>query len=217
MKFLLTSAGISNKLIEKKFFDLVGKPADQTKVAYIPTAANVEQGDKWWLIKDLSDQKEMGFAQFDLVDISALPQTVWLPRLEEADVIVFGGGNTFHLMFWIEKSGLREHLTALFDTRVWVGISAGSMVAGKSLASENDRIFAEEMGEAMGTDGLGLLDFSLKPHYLSPAFPGNNDENLAVAAAELGTKLYAIDDNTAIAVDGDGFEIVTEGQWKEFN
>jgi dipeptidase E len=217
MKFLLTSAGLSNKSIVKAFFDLVGKPANEISIAFIPTAANVEMDDKDWLIKDYANLNGMGFSQIDIVDISALPQSLWQPRLEKADVLFFGGGNTFHLMFWIEKSGLRELLPELLENRVWVGISAGSMVSGLSIASENDRLFAEEIGEATGTDGLGLVNFSLKPHYHSPFFPGVTDENLALAADELDTKLYAIDDNTAISVSGDSLEVISEGQWKEFS
>lgn len=107
MKLLLTSAGLSNESIIKAFFDLVGKSAKEIRVAFIPTASNIETGDKWWLIKDLSTLQGMGFAQLDIVDISAMPKVAWQPRLEEADVFFFGGGNTFYLMHWIRKSGNR--------------------------------------------------------------------------------------------------------------
>ncbi len=217
MKLLLTSAGISNKSIEQAFYALLDKPVSETKVAYIPTAANVEMDDKSWLINDYANLNGRGFAQIDIVDISAIPQKLWQPRLEKAHVLFFGGGNTFHLKYWIEKSGLQKHLPELLKTRVWAGISAGSMVAGRSLASKNDQIFAEDMGEVANTRGLGYVDFSLKPHYHSAYFPGVNDENLAKAATDLDTKLYALDDQSAIVVNGDKFEVVSEGQWKEFN
>ncbi len=217
MKFLLTSAGITNKSIETAFFDLLGKEAAETKVVFIPTAANVETGDKHWLIKDLADQESRGFAEFDVVDIAAVPRDIWEPRLREANVLVFGGGNTFYLINWIIKSGLGDILPQILEDKLWVGISAGSMVTGLSLATTSDRIFAENKGEFTSNDGLKFVPFSLKPHYLSDSFPGNNDENLLVTAAELGTKLYAIDDDTAIKVDGENIEVVSEGKWREFN
>ena len=40
MKLLLTSAGLTNQTIVKALDELVGKPLDQLKIAFIPTAAN---------------------------------------------------------------------------------------------------------------------------------------------------------------------------------
>ena len=105
MKLLLTSSGITNASIEHALDELVGKKPEDTSVAFIPTAANVEKGDKCWLIDDLSNLKKRRFKSIDIVDISALSQKVWLPRLEEADVLFFGGGNTFYLMDCMTTSG----------------------------------------------------------------------------------------------------------------
>lgn len=61
MKFLLTSAGISNTKIEKALFELLGKPAGETSVAFVSTAATMVAGDKSWLISDLQAFVERGF------------------------------------------------------------------------------------------------------------------------------------------------------------
>jgi dipeptidase E len=218
MKFLLTSSGISNKTIEKAFFELTQKQADKIKAVFIPTAANIEPGDKWWLVNDLVKIKDMGFAQLDIVDISAVPQNIWRPRLEEADVLFVGGGNTFHLMFWIKKSGLGAILPDLLKTRLWVGTSAGSMVPGIGIINDEDRVFAEKIeGEEIGIKGLGYVPFSLKPHYLSSLFEGRDDENVEREAKQFKEAFYAIDDNTAIMVDGDKLEVISEGKWRSFN
>ena len=50
MKLLLTSGGVRNPSIAAALADLVGKPASEVKVAYIPTAANAEEGNKDWFI-----------------------------------------------------------------------------------------------------------------------------------------------------------------------
>ncbi|MCG2808784.1 MAG: hypothetical protein L6275_00345 [Candidatus Portnoybacteria bacterium] len=60
MKLLLTSAGITNKSIAQAVLDLTNLPAEKIKLAFIPTAANVEEGDKDWLIDDLIHFKEQG-------------------------------------------------------------------------------------------------------------------------------------------------------------
>jgi dipeptidase E len=217
MKLILTSAGLSNDSIKKAFFELVGKPAEEIKIAYIPTASNIEEGDKWWLIKDYSTLHGMGFAQLDIVDIAAVPKKVWMPRLEEADVLLFGGGNTFYLLYWIKKSGLMDELSEFLKTKVWVGISAGSMAPGMSILNDEDRATVKNvLGEDVGINGLGYTRFSLKPHYLSPLFDGRGEADVAKEAEQVKEPLYAIDDNSAIVIDGDRVEVVSEGQWKKF-
>ena len=132
MKLLLTSAGIKNDSIAKALEELVGKTANGVRIAFIPTAANVEEGDKGWLIEDYRNLKKREY-EVDIVDISALPREMWEPRLKQANVIMVGGGNTFHLMYWLRKVGLDKLLPELLKTRVYVGISAGSMVVSKSI------------------------------------------------------------------------------------
>ena len=129
---LLTSAGIKNDSIAKALEELVGKTANGVRIAFIPTAANVEEGDKGWLIEDYRNLKKREY-EVDIVDISALPREMWEPRLKQANVILVGGGDTFYLMHWLRKVGLDKLLPELLKTRVYVGISAGSMVVSKSI------------------------------------------------------------------------------------
>ena len=171
MKFLLTSGGITNKLIAKAFFDLVGKKAKEISIAFVPTAANVIQDDKTWLIDDLYNLRKQNLKRIDIVDISALPRENWQPRLEAADVLFFSGGNTFHLMYWLKKSGLAKMLPKLLKTRVYVGISAGSMATTKDLhLSSAKRLYYDEEGRP-DEKGLGYFDFYFRPHLNSLDFP----------------------------------------------
>src|SRR3989344_1858055 len=157
MKLLITSGGVSNPSLVDALQKLVGKPFDQTNVAFIPTASNMEDGDKWWLIKDLEICKNLKFKTVDIVDISALPPEIWQKRLEEADVFIFEGGNTYHLMYWLNKSGLKDLLPELLKTRVWVGISAGTIVATPSLyLSSDEEEPVRQIGETIYSDGLNL-------------------------------------------------------------
>jgi dipeptidase E len=215
MKLLLTSAGLSNQSIINAFLDLAGKPFSELKLAFIPTAANVESGDKDWLIDDLIVCKNLGFQSIDIVDISAISKDMWLPRLQEADVLMFEGGSTLHLMHWMEKSGLRKLLTEMLKTKVYVGISAGSIVTAEKLSLV--KVHYEEENVSGNEEGLGLVDFQIRPHLNSPYFPKANLENLRKNAEKLGETFYAIDDNTAIKVVDGKMEVVSEGAWKKFN
>src|SRR3989304_1693563 len=186
MKLLLTSNGLVNKSIANALLDLVGKPFNKTNLAFIPTAANVEAGDKWWLI----------------VDISALPKNLWEPRLETADILLFGGGNVFHLMYWLDKSGLARLLPNLLKKRVYVGISAGSMVCGKRiLLSQSKKLYYEDRKTSYKDEsGLGFVDFQIRPHLGNQYFPKVRVEFLEKLAKEIPEPIYALDDESAIKV-----------------
>lgn len=213
MKFLLTSGGLTNKSIADALLDLIGKSAIDASVVFIPTAANVEAGDKGWLIDDLSNLKKQGFKSIDVVDISALPQELWQPRLEASDVLFFSGGDTFYLMHWLKKSGLAELLPELLKTRVYAGISAGSMVTGNLVLRHNKLLYPDEAPTKYpSNEGLGFFDFHFRPHLNSPYFPKVRREILEELAKEVKGPIYALDDQSALKIVDGKIEVVGEGE-----
>lgn len=218
MKLLLTSSGITNKSIANELLRLLGKPFKQSKLTFIPTAANMEKGDKGWLVDDMQNSRKLGFSLFDIVDISAVPKTIWLPSLEQADVLVFGGGNTDHLIKWMNKSGLAKLLTHLLSNKVYVGISAGSMVTTKEISLTSASILYYEETEGLKhTRGLGFVDFEIRPHLNSKWFPKVRIDYLSTLAKEAQNTFYALDDNSAVSVVDGKVSVVSEGVWKKFN
>lgn len=219
MKLLLTSGGITNPSIANAFLKLIGKPAEETNLAFIPTAANSEDGDKSWLIRDLNNLKNMNFKTIDIVDISALPQELWLPRLESADVLFFSGGNTTHLMYWLKKSGLEAILPDLLKIRVYAGISAGSIVAGPSLAlsSKDKKLYYEQRLGYKTEEALGFVKLHVRPHLNSPSFPHARKENIEAIAKTVNEPIYALDDQSALSIVDGKVEVVSEGEYYVFN
>ena len=65
--------------------------------------------------------------------------------------------------------------------------------------------------------GAGLVDFSIRPHLGSDDFPMAGMAMMERAAARFGGPLYALDDASAIKVDGDRVEVVSESTWKLLN
>lgn len=215
MKLLLTSAGLSNPSIIKGLETLLEKPIKGSKLAFIPTAANVESGDKSWMISDLNNFINAGF-EVDIVDISAVSKNIWLPRLQGADVLFTGGGNTFHLMHWVKQSGLQTELPDLLKTRIYAGISAGSCIAGPTIKNCVQDLF-EEQYDIQIKDGLGLVEFQIIPHLNSPFFDKIRVEHIEKAAKNLTEPVYALDDNSALKINDKNIEVISEGTWKRFN
>lgn len=218
MKLLLTSGGLTNDSIISALKDLAQKPFSKLNLAFIPTAANMEEGDKWWLIEDLETCKRLGFKAIDIVDISAIPRVVWQKRLEEANVLLFEGGNTYHLMYWVNKSGLRELLPKILESRVYVGVSAGTIIATPSLIlSSVEKELLRKIGETIYDEGLGLVDFLVEPHINNKHFPKLTFDYVEKQSRKISQQIYALDDNSAIKVVGKGITVVSEGKWKKFN
>lgn len=215
MKLLLTSGGLTNKSMADALLDLVGKPFSESNIAFIPTAANVKKGHKNWFIRDLVALEKLGFKQIDIVDISALPKDVWEPRLREADVLLFEGGNTFHLMYWVKKSGLMALLPELLQSRVYLGISAGSIITSHSISvSTSEQYYSEEIGKQDDMEGLGYVNFHIRPHLNNAKI---KKELVQEMADKLKEPIYAIDDQTAIKVVDEKVDIITEGEYLKFN
>lgn len=218
MKLLLTSAGLKNDSITKALFDLVGKKPEDTNIVFIPTASNAEPGDKSWVIEGLVNIKKQNFKQIEIVDLAAVPESVWRPKFEEADVLFFDGGATFYLMEWINKSGLAKILPELLKTRVFVGSSAGSMVTNKDLALKISQIiYGEDLDKTENVAGLNYVDFYFLPHLNSEYWPNLRKKNIKEITVDMKEKIYALDDNSAIKVVDEKVEVVSEGEWVEFN
>lgn len=217
MKLLLTSAGLRNQTIVKALDELVGKPLDQLKVAFIPTASNLEEGNKDWLIDDLRRLSFLNFAEIDIVDVSALPKEIWLKRLENADVFFVEGGNTYHLMHWFNKSGLSKVLPELLKTRVYIGVSAGSMVVNPTIVhSYKEKQISQKINKNKSDKGLSYINFMIEPHLNNHSIPDMAINVLEKRLKSYPYTVYAIDDETAIKIDGDKLEVVTQGVWKKF-
>jgi dipeptidase E len=218
MKLLLTSNGLCNQSIANALLALVGKPAAETVVTFIPTSMNPAEGGKDWFINDLWNIKKQGFKQVDIVDISALPPEEWRPRIEAADVLFFGGGDTYHLMYWFRRSGLRKWLPELLKTRVYAGISAGSIATGPDLAlTETEPPFKYDNLEYLGVDGLNFVDFYFRPHFGNPSFAKSQESYLRDFATQTTKTIYALDDNSALKVVNGAVEVVSEGKWMVLN
>jgi len=198
--------------------ELLGKPFEKANLTFIPTAANVDEGNKAWLVDDMNNFRKLNFALFDSIDISAVPKGIWLPSFKKADVLVFGGGDTYYLLNWIKNSGLAKILPELLKTKVYVGISAGSMVTAKNISLATAGIlYYEKYGKFKDRKGLSLVDFEVRPHLNSEWFPKVRLPYLKKLAEKIPYSFYAIDDNTAIKVVDNKVTVISEGEWKKFN
>jgi dipeptidase E len=219
MKLLLTSGGVTNTSIRRALVDLLGKPIAESSALCIPTAMyghpKAGPGVKaWQFISGTSENPmvELGWKSIGVLELTALPsidEERWVPMVRETDVLLVAGGDALYLCHWMRQSGLADLLPSLSET-VWVGLSAGSMVMTPRIGED-----FVQWRPPTGDDGtLGIVDFSICPHLAQDGMPGNSMAFAERWAAGLGVPAYAMDDQTAIKVDDDAVEVVSEGHWK---
>ncbi|WP_201776044.1 Type 1 glutamine amidotransferase-like domain-containing protein [Devosia geojensis] len=226
MKFLLTSAGISNPSISDALVDLLGKPIAQSNALFIPTAIYPFPGGAgmaWKAIcgKGPNPLCQLGWKSLGVLELTALPsirEENWVPAVREADALLVWGGDVLYLTYWMRQSGLADILPSLTET-VYVGVSAGSIaMTPYNCDAEFDLQFVPD-GSDMGQGAdraLGLVDFTLYPHLNHPEMPDTTLANIEKWASGIPVPTYAIDDETAIKVVGGKTEVVSEGNWRLF-
>jgi dipeptidase E len=220
VKLLLTSGGVTNPSIHSVLEQLLGKPIDECHALCIPTAqwghpmcgpASVRDFVAAEPKPDRQYLTGLGWASLGVLELTALPTIGaerWVPWVRAADVLLVDGGDATYLCHWMRESGLAELLPSLPD-KVWVGVSAGSMVLTPRIGD-----YFVEWPSAPDDRTLGVVDFSIFPHL--NLFPTNTMADAQRWAAGIGGPAYAIDEQTAIKVVDGAVEVISEGQWTKF-
>jgi dipeptidase E len=220
VRLLLTSAGVKNASIHDALVGLLGKPVADANALCIPTAGyGHPQGSPqgaWRFIsgRATTPMCELGWKSLGVLELTALPsidKDRWVSWVREADVLLVNGGDALYLCHWMRESGLADLLPSLPDT-VWMGLSAGSMVMTPRIGQD----FVGWQSPSGDDRALGVVDFSIFPHVDHELLPDNTMAAAEQWAAEIGGPAYAIDDDTAIRVDGGAVDVVSEGHWRRF-
>ena len=219
MRFLLTSAGIKNTSINNALVDLLGKPIAESTALCIPTATHAIPGGAGHAWRFISGREartplcELGWKSLGVLELTALPsidEELWVPMVQETDVLLVNGGDPLYLCYWMRQSGLADLLPSL--RTVYVGLSAGSLVMAPNIGED----FVRWKPPTGGDETLGMVGFSMFPHLDHEDLPDNSMADAEKWAAGMAVPGYAIDDQTAIKVTDGTVEVVSEGHWKLF-
>jgi len=212
MKLFLTSAGIVPET-KQYLLDLIGKPLGNLKLVFIPTAANPES-DRWYINKDKLRLAELGINNINEVDLEKEDKVTLSEKLKGADIIFVDGGNTFYLLKYIRESGFDVLAKDFLEGGgVYVGVSAGSIVAGPNIETSG--------WKHADKNDVGLLDLgamNLVPFAIAPHIDGTNIEATKEESAKVSYPVIALTDKQAVLVNGAAItEIVGAGEKIVFN
>lgn len=96
-----------------------------------------------------------------------------IKAVHEAEAIAVGGGNTFHLVYMMHKTGVMQVIRErALEGTPYLGWSAGSNVACPSLRTTNDM----PVIEPESFNCMNLIPFQINPHYLDANPEGHGGE-----------------------------------------
>jgi dipeptidase E len=157
--------------------------------------------------------QEMGY-ELEPVHQSASP----VDAVKQAEAIVVGGGNTFHLLLRMYETGLIEAIRErVKEGTPFIGWSAGSNVACPTIKTTNDMPIVEPPS----FNALGLVPFQINPHYTDAQLAGHQGETRAERISEfveVNPNIYVVGlrEGSILRVEGNKIELLGEKGIKVF-
>jgi len=140
------------------------------KLAFILTATEVEEGDLEWLRRDRHSLVDAGFELTDYTFTGKTKEEVE-NFLKDFDGIYMSGGNTFWLLSKIQESECTDVIKDFVESgKLYIGTSAGSIIAGPDIYPTRNLIKFEEAPKLDDYSGFGFVDFMIYPHWGSKDF-----------------------------------------------
>lgn len=142
-------------------------PNGVTNVVFIPFAAVTFSYDEY------EAKVQQRFAEFGVTVSSIHTSNDPVASVQQAQAIVIGGGNTFHLLKNMQDRNLIEPIrNKVLNGTPYVGWSAGSNVAAPTICTTNDMPIVEPQS----FKALNLVPFQINPHYLDSHPDGHAGE-----------------------------------------
>lgn len=211
MKLVLASQGFMTKEIVDAVVNLVNKPKDKIKISIINEAyvGLEENKDKHWLIKELGLIEKNFKGIIDFVNLRAYGIEEIEKRLKDTDIIYIVGGKQFILAKLFKEIGFDNLLKKLAKDKVIMGTSAGSIVLGKTVDSNEYYLDRYKINkEDIEVHNLEFVDFNIIPHYLRADRLKYNEEYYKRILKDNTFKMYAINDNQAIIYNEGQLEFI---------
>ena len=200
---LLTSSGMAGT--KEEILSVLPKPADKVRVAHIITASKVEE-DTSFVDKDRELMKEAGFNVEDIT-LEGKNKKQLMKILGVVDIIYVQGGNTFYLLKQMRKSGFDKIIRKLLRKGiVYIGVSAGSIVAGKTIKTASWLTDENKFG-LINLKGLKLVKSNIFVHYMP-----EDAEMIKQKPKRIKKKLRILTDEQALFVFGRKTTLVGEGE-----
>jgi cyanophycinase len=201
---VIVGGAMQDPAIVKRFLDLAGGP--DVPIVIIPTAGGDDEYDEYW--SGLRQFKEAGAKRLTVLhtkDRARAEAEEFVRPIREARGVFFTGGRQWRLADSYLNTRTHRELQALLDRGGVVGgTSAGASIQGSFLVRGDTKGNEAMIGDHV--EGLGFLrDVAIDQHLLKR----NRQFDLLELVAKYPHLLgIGIDEDTAIIVQGDAFDVI---------
>jgi dipeptidase E len=200
--FLASFASVSLDLVN----ELLPKPAKELKAAFIPTAGD-PYADKGFVNVDRDKLTEMGFDVTD-INLTDTNEAALTTMLENIDLVLVAGGNTFYLLDQVKKSGFDKVLTKMLDRGlIYVGSSAGSVLCCPTIEGAKKFDDPNDAPDLSDYSGLDLFDKVIIPHAHKEKYAERIKQTTQEMEAR-GLTVITLTDDQAVTVTDEGWKVV---------
>jgi cyanophycinase len=204
---LIVGGGLRDQAIVKRFLDLAG--GDDAPIVVIPTAGEDEDYGDYW--SGLRQFKEAGATRLKVLhtrDRKQADTEAFAAPLREARGVWFPGGRHWRLADSYLNTRTHAELRAVLQRGGVVGgTSAGATILGSFMVRGDTKGNTIMVGDHV--EGFGLLkNVTIDQHLLRR---NRQFDLLPVIEARPELLGIGIDEDTAIAVRGDSFEVIGNG------
>jgi dipeptidase E len=194
----------------KYISEFLGK--ENKTIAFVPyAAADISFSEYTQLVSEVFDS--MGY---NVISVENNPNPAEVIR--NADVIVIGGGNTFHLIYHMQIKGIIDTIKQKVESGTpFIGWSAGTNVACPSIMTTNDMPIVQPSSFL----ALGLVPFQINPHYTDGRIPNHNGETREERIREFleinpGPLVVGLKEGSMLRIDGSQVKLLGNKTLKIF-
>jgi len=181
------------------------------KVVFVPYAGVNLSDESLEASYDVYEKRVAGvYAELGFEIESVHRATDPVAMIQNAEAVAVGGGNTFHLVAQMHKTGIMKAIKDRAENGMpFMGWSAGANVACPTLRTTNDMpIF-----EPASFDTLQLIPFQINPHYLDANPEGHGGETREQRIEEFlainrGMTVVGLREASMLYIEGDKIKLL---------
>ena len=130
-------------------------------------------------------------------------------KIERADIVYVGGGNTLKMMRRWRRLGVDELMRDAFDRgAVLCGVSAGAICWFERGHSDSMAFYDRERWKYIAVTGLGLVEGMVCPHYNGRTYGVPRRRDFRAMMERKGGRGLGIDNHCAVVFAGTGYRVL---------
>ena len=193
--------------IDREIVRLTGK--SKPRALFVPTASSDSPTYCGQFHRAYRDH--YGCATDELLLLGATPSPALVAdKIEAADIVYVGGGNTLKMMRRWRRLGVDGLLRRAFDRGVVLcGVSAGAICWFERGHSDSMAFYDRDRWDYIAVTGLGLVKGMACPHYNGRTYNVPRRRDFRAMMRKRGGRGLGIDNHCAVVFTKSGYRVVT--------